>query len=361
MAYLASRVKTNWSLDTALLSRLLKKICQSIACEIVTEGLPLLSLQLRMTCETRAQYRIPIELSDDEERLIPEGFVSPKPLRRLLAVRRCVETHTNLYDQDVRDFFFLALAHCIVNGAGNFAFGPEIYRVKPKDDYDVEGHFARQAQLMLYELKKAQRELAPFAECAVVQGDARTLDTVPDGGADALITSPPYPNEKDYTRTTRVESVLLRLVTSRRDLRAVKSLLLRSNTRNVFVDDNDEEWVKDCPEIRRICERIEQRRTELNKTSGFERLYYKVVGHYFGGMARHFTALCSKIKRGAKCAYVVGDQLSFLMVPVPTAKLLGVIAERHGFRQIGCDLWRSRFGTKSKTYVREEILLLERR
>jgi DNA modification methylase len=26
---------------------------------------------------------------------------------------------------------------------------------------------------------------------------------------DAVITSPPYPNEKDYTRTTRLESVLL--------------------------------------------------------------------------------------------------------------------------------------------------------
>jgi len=32
----------------------------------------------------------------------------------------------------------------------------------------------------------------------------------------------------------------------------------------------------------------------LGKTSGFERLYHKVVAHYFGGMRRHFRALYKK-------------------------------------------------------------------
>ena len=39
---------------------------------------------------------------------------------------------------------------------------------------------------------------------------------------DAVITSPPYPNEKDYTRTVRLESVLLGFLDDRESLRAVK-------------------------------------------------------------------------------------------------------------------------------------------
>ena len=99
-----------------------------------------------------------------------------------------------------------------------------------------------------------------------------------------------------------------------------------------------------------------------------ERLYHKVVSHYFGGMRRHFRALHSKLTHRARLAYVVGDQLSFLMVPVATAKLLSEVAKAEGYKTIGCDLWRERVGTKvrnsrtnEKTVrVREEILLLEK-
>ena len=64
---------------------------------------------------------------------------------------------------------------------------------------------------------------------------------------DAVITSPPYPNEKDYTRTTRLESVLLGFLTDRASLRRMKEGLLRSNTRNVYKDDDDDRWIADHP------------------------------------------------------------------------------------------------------------------
>ena len=214
---------------------------------------------------------------------------------------------------------------------------------------------------MISELESLQKSSASFAPCKVLQGDARNLDGVESKSIDFLITSPPYPNEKDYTRITRVEAVLLGFISDRKQLRQIKSSLLRSNTRNVFVGDNDGDWVKNFPKITSICETIEARRKALGKTSGFERLYHRVVAHYFGGMAKHFSALRAKLTSNGKCAYVVGDQLSFLQVPIPTAAILGDLAEQHGFRTIRCDLWRTRFGTKSGTRVREEILILEKR
>jgi hypothetical protein len=149
----------------------------------------------------------------------------------------------------------------------------------------------------------------------------------------------------------------------------MKESLLRSNTRNIFVKDRDGDEVREFASIQKICAAIEARRIELQKTSGFERLYHKVVAHYFGGMRRHFRNLHPRLAKGAQLAYVVGDQLSFLMVPVPTAQLLGEVAESEGYEVTGCELWRERIGTKVRNCaegrkvvrVREETLLLRKR
>src|SRR5439155_26225928 len=234
-------------------------------------------------------------------------------------------------------------------------------------DYYVLGHFARHGDLMIREVGAMQSAGLSRIPSEVFADDARELTRVPDG-ISSVITSPPYPNEKDYTRTTRVESILLRLVSDKASLRGVKESLLRSNTRNVFVGDNDGNEVSEFSSIQKVCREIEDRRIELEKDSGFERLYHKVVAHYFGGMRRHLRALRPKLRGNARLAYVVGDQLSFLMVPVATAALLSEVAAAEGYKQIGCDLWRERVGTKVRNSptneksvrVREEVLLLQK-
>ena len=364
-AAMVSRVKTNWSLDLEDLAKRLKKILRWANAEAARHNLEALSLDALMLQEN-AQingYR----LSEEEEKLLPTGFLSQRPLQRLLVVRNAIERGTEDASTGTREFLLVALAHVTANGAGNFAFGPEIYRTKPKPDYDVAGHFARQADLMIRELAQMQQSGLATTPAAVHETDARELTGV-ENQISAVITSPPYPNEKDYTRTTRVESILLRIVSDRASLREVKSSMLRSNTRNIFVTDNDGEEVREFESIQKVCREIERRRIELNKDSGFEKLYHKVVSHYFGGMRRHLRALRPKLKRGARLAYVVGDQLSFLMVPVATATLLAEVAEAEGFKKIGCDLWRERVGTKVRNSianertvrVREEILLLQK-
>lgn len=83
-------------------------------------------------------------------------------------------------------------------------------------------------------------------ESRVSQSDARVADTVlRPNSVDAVITSPPYPNEKDYTRTTRLESVMLGMIRSKADLRALKQDMIRSNTRGVYKADTDDREIKD--------------------------------------------------------------------------------------------------------------------
>lgn len=368
-AALVSRVKTNWSLDTRVLRRVLRSVLRGAEARSSEHGLHGLSLDAQLFQEGGdADGLDRLELTDEEEKLLPTGFLSQRPLRRLLILRQELDRQAARQPVEIREFFLLALAHVVANGAGNFAFGPEIYRTKAKPDYDVLGHFARHADWMITTLASVQAAGRESTPATVTRTDARELGAVPTG-ISAVITSPPYPNEKDYTRTTRVESILLRIVTTKASLREVKESLLRSNTRNIFVDDTDGAEVAEFESIRSVCEAIEQRRIELHKDSGFERLYHKVVSHYFGGMRRHLRALRPKLKRRARLAYVVGDQLSFLLVPVATARLLSEVAATEGYQEIGCELWRERVGTKVRNSltqertvrVREEILLLEKR
>lgn len=175
---------------------------------------------------------------------------------------------------------------------------------------------------------------------------------------DAVITSPPYPNEKDYSRTTRLETVLLGFVRNMADLRRLKQTLVRSNTRSVYRTDDDDHWVKGQPDIQRIAREIEERRMALGKTTGFERQYHRVAKLYFGGMARHFEALKQVLKPGAMLAYVVGDQASYLQVMIRTGQILSDIATSLGYEKIGIHLFRTRLATATREQLREEVLVL---
>ena len=139
----------------------------------------------------------------------------------------------------------------------------------------------------------------------------------------------------------------------------MKQGLVRSNTRGVYKADKDDLEIADNEEIQAIASAIERRRMELGKTSGFERLYPRVAQLYFGGMLRHLASLRKALKPGAKLAYVVGDQASYLRVMIRTGKLLANLAQSLNYRVMGIDLSRTRPSTVTGEQLREEVVLLE--
>jgi hypothetical protein len=152
--------------------------------------------------------------------------------------------------------------------------------------------------------------------------------------------------------------VLLGLIEDKVALRALKKTMVRSNTRGVYKQDDDHEWVSEMQEITRIADQIEARRIEMGKTSGFERLYARVTKLYFGGMSRHLEDLRPALTRGAMLAYVVGDQASYLRVMIRTGQILASIAERLGYEVASIDLFRTRLATATKEQLREEVVVL---
>jgi hypothetical protein len=294
-------------------------------------------------------------LSEEERSLLLADSISPGPLNKVLLLREAID---EIQSPDVQRYALLALAKCSVSTASNLHFGPEVGVRGRKQDADVFGAWLRIMQTISSDIESLQQQ-GPYQKSIIHKADARHLEgLLRPASIDAVFTSPPYPNEKDYTRTTRLESVLLRFLRDKAALRQIKEPLLRSNTRNTFKGDDDDSYVSQFPQILEIANEIERRRKELGKTSGFEKLYARVTKLYFGGMARHFAQLRGFLKPGAKLGYVVGDQASFLQVEIPTASILADIAVQLGYTSLGIETFRTRIATSTKRQMKEAVLLL---
>lgn len=252
----------------------------------------------------------------------------------------------------------LALARILPVEVGNLRFGPEVGLGRVKQDAAVIAAWLARVQAMSDDLRCLR--LLDATHTVAMDGDARMVGNVlKPNSVDAVITSPPYPNEKDYSRTVRLESVLLGYLGSRSDLQSMKKSLVRSNTRGVYRDDADDAWIQHDAVVDRIASTIESKRIELGKNSGFERMYHRVTKLYFGGMARHLVSLSRVLKPGAQLAYVVGDQASYLRVMIRTGQMLADIAERAGYEVVSIDLFRTRPSTATGEQLREEVLVLK--
>ena len=350
MAWFASRVKTEWSCDPAGLTAHADFIADRALEQLRAEGIEEDPFFANPKRTRTALHR----LAPEQESLLLTGSISPLPLHKTLVLLETLQKHREV---QFHDYERLALAKALVQTIGNLHFGPEVGVGPAKPDAPVVSSWLRGVHGIADDLRDLARlnRTPATVHCA----DSRQISTLLEPESiDAVITSPPYPNEKDYTRTTRLESVLLGLIRSKGELRNLKKGLVRSNTRSVYVADDDDQWIRDHPEIKRIAEAIEKRRVELGKTSGFERLYPRVTKLYFGGMARHLAGLRQVLRPGAQLAYVVGDQASYLRIMIRTGKILAEIAQSLGYELTGIDLFRTRLATATREQLREEGVLL---
>ena len=354
MAHLASSVKVDWTADCAGLVDYAEQVAASARKTLKEQGLDGWT-DLPLFAAAEPKQPALAELRPAQVKLLLKNSISPLPLHKTLLLLDAID-HQG--DRRMQQYGRLALAGALVQHISNLKFGPEVGVGKVKDDAPVFDAWLGRVRSMVSDIGLVgDRADVP---ARVIKADSRQTDQILEPqSVDAVITSPPYPNEKDYTRTTRLESVILGLIRDKQDLRSLKQDLVRSNTRGVYKSDTDDLEVADHAEIRNIAEAIEQRRVELGKTSGFERLYPRLTQLYFGGMARHLASLRPVLKPGARLAYVVGDQASYLRVMIRTGRLLADLAQSLNYTVTGIDLFRTRPSTVTGEQLREEVVLLE--
>jgi hypothetical protein len=349
MPHFASMVKTDWEIDPERLRHHAKQIA-----ERAITNLKRTEIQNEPRVAKSYYHNGLRVLPQESQRLLLKNSISPLPLHKTLVLLDAIKSDK---ETKFRNHELLALAKALVTTIGNLRFGPEVGLGIIKQDAPV-------MELWLTNVEKMARDLATVSmqtktQSEVYQGDSRNVTHIlRSKEVDGVFTSPPYPNEKDYTRTTRLETVLLGFINNLSELRSLKKNLLRSNTRGVYKADEDDKWVSENMEIRRIATEIERRRVELNKTSGFERLYHRVTTLYFGGIAQHLASLRSILRPGAYLGYVVGDQASYLRVMIRTGQLIAQIADSLGYKVERIDLFRTRIATATGEQLREEVVVL---
>lgn len=351
MAYFATKVKTDWRADPDRLVEHARIIAimavNMLACDGIEDN-PIFGIAQNASTNLRT-------LSAEDTKLLLDNSISPLPLHKTLVLLDCIRKN---FHQDFSQYELLALSKSTVSTSSNLRFGPEVGVGAIKEDAPVISAWLNNILTIASDLRKVRKH-GDTTPSRVHLQDARDIfEILEPNSIDAVITSPPYPNEKDYTRTTRLESVLLGFIQNKADLQALKKALLCSNTRTVYKGDTDEIWIKDYQKIKSLADYIEAERIRLNKTSGFERLYSKVTKLYFGGIARHLAFLRTALRPGAQLAYIVGDQASYFRVMIPTGKLLAEIAQSLGYELLDIQLFRNRFSTITKEQLREEVVLL---
>jgi DNA modification methylase len=347
--HFAGSIKTDWSIDVdSFKSRaydIAKKARELLLSEGINDDQPYERDISALSLKT---------LDPNAARLLIKDSISPLPLHKVLVLLDFLDEHKR---EPYYRHALLSLGNALLFSISNLRFGPEVGIGKLKNDIPVIASWLHEVNKMAVDLSVVAGK--PYPLTRVHLADARQIgDVIEPDSIDAVITSPPYPNEKDYTRTTRLESVVLGFIGNITELRKLKKKLIRSNTRGVYATDDDDQWIADHAEIQRVAQAIEKRRLELGKTSGFEKLYEKVTRLYFGGMARHLAELRPLLRSGAQLAYVVGDQGSYLRVMIRTGQLLADIAQRLGYDLVRIDLFRTRFATATKEELREEVVVL---
>lgn len=293
--------------------------------------------------------------------MIERGWLSLHKAKKVVSINTAIQ-NLDLTSAE-RKFFHLALVSAVVDRIADIKFGPEVYCLKEPKRTQVLNSFAATARLMIRDLEEIRRSAPIRTPTNVLLGDSRQSDVLKRAvgpGADFVITSPPYPAEHDYTRSTRLELILLGHIRATTDLRPVKQRMLRCHTKGIYKDDSDSKFSSRYRSVQKIAQSLDRR--AKHRTDGFSRLYGRMVREYFGGMARHLRRTYEALKPGGRCAYVIRDQQSLLGLYIDTPQVVAQLAQSRsqGFKLEEVVEWKRAKGSTGKRVLSEKIVILRK-
>lgn len=349
------KAKLNWQVNTDKIRQASEEIYSTVEnlysqINFGSNGKPLLDLldnEHKISVEEYAQIKRPD--------LLDVRYISDKPFVRAQVIKDVLDK--KIKDEETAKFFNLALASIIVP-ISNIRYGPGFGVIKPKDDLDVLSIFKEKINRMIFDLEAIPSDKQRISS-KVFLGNSRELENVLEAeSVDLMITSPPYPGDHEYTKHTRLELTFMNYVQDMKDFRRIKQRLMRSATTNIYRADDEAQYVRDIDDIAHCTDLIAERLEASNATSGFEKLYTKLVWEYFGGMYLNLQGVHKTLRKGGKIYLLVSDSHAFKMVHIETAKILAEIGLKVGFSNSEIELWQDKISTSHKYHIPENILIL---
>jgi DNA modification methylase len=351
-------VKLTWNLNIKKLEKLWNKIYKQIVVELLlidfedtTESE--INFDIENTKPHLTHYSVKA-LERPDELLIK--YLSHRPFVKLNTIKEVLESVTVRENKKIKNFFKIALSSIIVPSS-NISYGPGFGVRKAKLDYDVLGKYKDKVERMIGDLKTYADKKSLNTPFKIIHGDARrTSKYIAENSIDFIITSPPYPGDHEYTKHTKLELIFENHAKSLKEFRVIKKRMLVGSTTNIYKESNDRIHIQGHESISKVTSLIQARLIEDNATSGFEKLYTKLVWEYFGGMTLVFQEALKVLKNGGKFSLLVSDSHAFKMVHIKTAEILLQLALSEGFESGDIELWQNKKTTSHGYNLREEIL-----
>lgn len=352
-----SKAKTNWGINTNLLRAERDKLFSNIyrrfeSVDFETTGDEQLRLIPKESMMTASQYDL-----GNRPSMLSDRYISTRPFVKAHIIKESIREQTK--SQPVKELFNLAIAATLIP-VSNIKYGPGFGVTVPKSDADVLSIFRAKIDRIIADLDDIPRDIQNTTS-QVRLGDSRELSNYyADNTFNYIITSPPYPGDHEYTKHTRLELIFMEYAHDLLSLRKIKKRMLRGSTTNIYKNDSDGKYVDEFSSIRKITKEIEGRLKEDGATSGFEKLYTKLIREYFGGMYRAFSEALTVLREDGKFILLVSDSHAFKMVHISTASILAEMGLAVGYRDYTIELWQDKISTSHKYHMRENILTLSK-
>jgi DNA modification methylase len=334
MAYI-SEVKTTWNVDL----KEFKNIIYDIAERFVNKISNYDTLNIN---KSFLEYMPKKELNQ---------WLSPSLQIEVIVLKNLIN---NIKNKRIRNLLLLAMSKsCFDASYVSLCPGTTFYPFREKEEF---WNVFTKKIIQIYNDLKLIKQYKNYGTSKLINDTCLNASKyIENNSIDFIITSPPYPNDLEYTRQTRLELYLLDFVKSMDDVQQIKRKMVKGSTKLIFKESDSEKYISKYDSIKTISDLIYEQ--TKNKNWGFD--YPRMVREYFGDMYLCMKEFYSLLKSGASFLLVVGDQ-TIKGVYIPVCDILLEMANDIGYINCHKELFRIRRSTGHKIELPEEIVIIKK-
>lgn len=257
-------------------------------------------------------------------------------------------------NQKIKNLLLLALSKaCFEASYVQLCPGTTFYPFREKPEFwDL---FTKKVLQIYQDLQKVQKHSNYGTSQLIKDSCLEAKKYILPNTIDFIVTSPPYPNDLEYTRQTRLEMYLLDFVNDMNDVQQIKRKMVKGSTKLIFKESDSAQFIQKFDCVIAVTNQIYEQTKDKNW--GFD--YPRMVREYFGDMYLCMREFYDLLKENAYFLQVVGDQ-TIKGVYIPVCDILIEMAQEIGYKNCTKELFRMRRSTGHDIALPEEIVIIQK-
>lgn len=330
-----SEVKTTWNIDLQLFKQVVVKLSEQFVEQIKNYD----KLQLK---KGFLEFMPKKELNQ---------WLSPSLQKEANLLKNLIDKIVNV---EIKNLLLLSMSKsCFEASYVSLCPGTTFYPFREKEEFwDI---FTKRTIQIFEDLQSIQKHNNYGKSKLINDSCLNASQYIEKETIDFIVTSPPYPNDLEYTRQTRLELYLLDFVKEMNDIQQIKRTMVKGSTKLIFKESNSENYIAKFKDIQVVSDKIYEQTKDKNW--GFD--YPRMVREYFGDMYLCMKEFYDLLKPQAHFLQVVGDQ-TIKGVYIPVCDILIEMAQEIGYKNCRKELFRMRRSTGHNIALPEEIVIIQK-